>query len=462
MKKLMFALALSFGAISLFAQDKKLNEIQQKYLQQKTEDAKKLIDQIIGLPEYEKNAEAQLWKSTLDAIAATDAKQSATCTNCLESAYEAFKKYEKLDVGYDIVSQIPFQWKPLSILYDNYYNKGVVAFKAKEYETSYANFEKCTQFSKIIMDKNLKNNGGALDTIPFLYAGYAAQNAKKYPEAIKFLKILADKKYAVKEDAELYKLLLSDFIELNDKSNFDKYIAIAQEVFPTEDYQPYKMEYMNRNSTLDDKLNFYTAEDAKNTLRVDDYMYFGGMFSQHNKEDKEMLDKNPAKKMLFNTKAREAFTKAYKLNNTDLVAFNVGLLYYNEYTMYDDQQRANIKSMQELNANKPVEKDPKKKAAVEAKFKEQTEPLKKANADLDIKMIDVANSSVEWLEKFANAVKDKSDRTKLETQSLKYTINYLTNLFAFKMDKARGKDVKAYDAAEAKYKLYDALYDKVK
>lgn len=460
MKKITFALALAFIASNLFAQDKKLNDIQQKYLQQKNEEAKKAIDQIINLPEYEKNAEAWLWKSTLDAVALQDPKLSASCSNCLETSFDAFKKYEKLDATYDMVSQIPFQWKPLSVLYDSYYNKGVVAFKAKEYESSYFNFERCTQLSKIIMAKDLKKNGGAIDTIPFLYAGYAAQNAKKYTEAITFLSIIADKKYAVKEDAELYKLLLSDFIETKDKANFEKYLTIAQEVFPTENYQPYKMEFMNRNSSLDDKLNFYNTEDAKNSLSAEDYVYFGSMFSQPAKEDKELLEKNTAKKALFNTKAREAFAKAYKLNNDGLMAYNVGLLYYNEYMMNDDQQRANIKSLQEINASKTVEKDPKKKAAIEAKIKEQTEPLKKANADLDVKMMSTANQSIEWLEKFVNTTKDKAEKSKIEKSSLKNAVNYLTNLFAFKMDKARGKDVKAYDAADAQFKLYDAMYNK--
>ncbi|CAF5132540.1 unnamed protein product, partial [Rotaria sp. Silwood1] len=108
--------------------------------------------------------------------------------------------------------------------------------------------------------------------------------------------------------------------------------------------------------------------------------------------------KNPAKKAIFDTKAREAFTKAYKLTNNPLMAFNVGLLFYNDYITADNAQRANIKTLQEINASKPVEKDPKKKAAVEAKYKEQTEPLKKANADLDVKMMDLTNSSIEWLE----------------------------------------------------------------
>ena len=462
MKKITLTIgALAITSLSLFSQDKQFKEIEGKYYLQQFETVKQLVDKAILNPTNENNPEAWVWKSTIDAVIFQNEKLAASCPTCLESSYEAFKKYETLQPDFKLMSQAPFSWKSLGIIYDNYYNKGVTAFKAKDYETSYTSFERCTQMSNIMMSKDLRKNGGALDTIPFLYAGYAAQNAKKIPEAIKCFTLLADRKYAVKEDAELYKLLLSDYIETKDKGNFDKYLAIAQEVFPAEDYQPYKLEFMNRNSNLDDKLALYNAEDAKNALTGEDYINFGSMFSQHSKEEKEMLEKNPAKKAIFDTKAREAFTKAYKLTNNPLMAFNVGLLFYNDYIIADNAQRANIKTLQEINASKPVEKDPKKKAAVEAKYKEQTEPLKKANADLDVKMMDLTNSSIEWLEKFVTSMKDKADKSKIEKSSIKNSVNYLTNLFVYKMDKARGKDVKAYDAADAKVKLYDDMYNKL-
>ncbi len=461
MKKITLTVAAALFTASLFSQDKLFTEVEKKYLTKDIKNAKQLIDQAIANPQYTNSAEFWLWKSTLDAVVAQDEKLNASCPTCIQTSYEAFKKYEALEPNYKLLSEIPFSWKPLGILYNDNYNKGAKAFKEKDYENAFAGFDRCVEMTKIMMARDLRQNGGALDTIPFLYAGYSAQNAKKIPEAVKYLTFLADKKYAVKEDAEMYKLLLTDFIDLKDKANFDKYLAIAQEIFPTEDYKAYKLEYMNRNSNLDEKLKVYSEEDAKNTLNGDDYIYFGSMFSQHSKEEKETLDKDITRKLMIHGKAREAFAKAYKLTNNELMAYNVGLLYYTEYSAYDDMQRDNVKKLQEINATKTVEKDPKKKAAADAKIKEQTEPIKKANAELEVKMIDITNNSIEWFEKTVTLLKDKADKSKVEKTSLKNAVNNLTNLFNYRMDKARGKDVKAFDAAEAKFKYYDDMYNKL-
>ncbi|MCX6209808.1 MAG: hypothetical protein NTZ59_10025, partial [Bacteroidetes bacterium] len=178
MKKITLTIgALAITSLSLFSQDKQFKEIEGKYYLQQFETVKQLVDKAILNPTNENNPEAWVWKSTIDAVIFQNEKLAASCPTCLESSYEAFKKYETLQPDFKLMSQAPFSWKSLGIIYDNYYNKGVTAFKAKDYETSYTSFERCTQMSNIMMSKDLRKNGGALDTIPFLYAGYAAQNA---------------------------------------------------------------------------------------------------------------------------------------------------------------------------------------------------------------------------------------------------------------------------------------------
>ncbi|MBA5845416.1 hypothetical protein, partial [Escherichia coli] len=68
-------------------------------------------------------------------------------------------------------------------------------------------------------------------------------------------------------------------------------------------------------------------------------------------------------------KGIEAFKKAFTKNaQNGLAAYNVGVTYYNFFNEEDDKYANNIRTLQQLNANKPVEKDPKKKVAAEAKF----------------------------------------------------------------------------------------------
>jgi hypothetical protein len=69
------------------------------------------------------------------------------------------------------------------------------------------------------------------------------------------------------------------------------------------------------------------------------------------------------------------------------------------------------------------------------------------------------NIAIEWLEKAYTIFKDKGSRTKTENSIGNKSVDFLSNLYGFKRDKARGKDQKAFDAYEAKYKLYDGLHD---
>lgn len=463
MKKITLTLAvIAFSIATVFAQDKALKDIQKVFIINKFADAKQMTDALIKNSKYDDNAEAWLWKSTIDAVVFQDEKLSATCPTCLESCFEAFKKYEALEPDYASLGSFPFNWRPIGVLYDNYYNAGVTAYKAKDYEKAYTNFDKCAQVATVMMKKDLKKNGGLLDTIPFLYAGYAAQNAKKNAEAIKYFSILADYKYAVKDDVDIYKYLLISFSEANDKENFDKYLTIAQEVFPAENFQAFKMDYMNRHSNLDDKLALYNSEDAKGSLSVDDYLNFGSMFYNHTKEEREMLDKDPAKKAVLHTKAREAFAKAYEKDKQPLTAFNVGLIYFSEFNEAEDKKSQSVKTLQDLNTNKLIEKDPKKKTAAEAKFKEQTDPVKAAIADAENKMLSIADKVIEWQEIVYNALKDKPNNEKAEKSSYKNALKFLGNMYDFKREKVKGKDPKAYDAFDAKSKFYFDLYDKSK
>ena len=77
-------------------------------------------------------------------------------------------------------------------------------------------------------------------------------------------------------------------------------------------------------------------------------------------------------------------------------------------------------------------------------------------------MNEAADSSVIWLEKEYQILKDKKDRSKEENNCLNKSVDYLSNIFMFKRDKARGKDVKAFDEFDAKFKIYDDLHGKFK
>jgi hypothetical protein len=126
----------------------------------------------------------------------------------------------------------------------------------------------------------------------------------------------------------------------------------------------------------------------------------------------------------------------------------------------DDQVAANIKQIQTINSTRPSEKDPKKKAAVDAKFKALTDPYFKASADLMKPISENLDQAIDWLEKTYTIEKAKSTKTSTDKSIGNKTVDFLANMYQYKRDQVRGKDTKAFDAFDAKYKLYDGEHDK--
>jgi len=462
MKKITLTIASNVLFIAtIFAQSKELKEVEKNYLLGKIAPAKEIIDKLAANPANATNAEVWIWKSTLDAEISNSDDAITKCADCLTSSFDAFKKYENLDKSLALASQIPFKWKSLGIMYDKYYSVGRDFYKEKNYAAAFENFDKAAYFSRIIMQKDIRKNGGALDTLPVLMSAYAAQNAQKVNEALHYYSIAADFKFGGENDLDMYKYLFYNYSELKDKANFEKYYAIAQEKYPKENFEDYRFDFIAKNFSIDEKLAFYDAEDAKGTLSAIAYMSLGDMFVNLKKEEKEAVEKDVTKKTTLQTKGREAFKKAYQKGNDVLASFNVGVLYYNEYNQLDEQRSENVKKMQEINSSKPVEKDPKKKAAADAKAKEQIEPLKKANTELEPKIMAAIDNGVEWLEKTYIALKDKAEKNKTEKTSFKNAVKFLGLFYELKRDKVKLKDPKAYDAFDAKSKQYYEVYDKL-
>lgn len=467
MKKITIVLsALMLGVSCSFAQKGDFKSVESQFILQKYEDAKVAFDKAIAkTPGAAKTLEGYLWKCRVLCEMYANPELAAKYPNALKEAFDAFLEYEKLEPNHSTLATSPMSslgWRILDVLYTNNFNEGRRNYTKKAYDSAYFYYDRCAYMSKITMAKDLRKNGGTLDTIPILMAGYSAQNAKMAREAVNYYSFAIEKGYAGAEGIDVYRYILAVMSDIKDKAGFDKYYDISQKTYPNENWEDYKLDYVSKNSNLDEKIALYDKEDAAGTLSYTAYMYFGDMFVNPTKEEKDAIDKNVSLKESLHNKGREAFKKAFTKKNTEgLAAFNAGVLYYNDFGAADDKFRDGISALQKLNAEKPIEKDPKKKAAADAAFKTKLDEQKKINADLDSKAAVIADLAIEWLEKAVPVFQAKAEKTKTEKNSLKNAVNYLTNLFQYKRDKARGKDVKAFDAFEAKYKMYDELYGKL-
>jgi dsDNA-binding SOS-regulon protein len=457
MKKLLM-IAFLFCSTASFAQGKLFNGLLLEFARGKKADMEKArieIDKIMADPKNQSSAEAWLWKARVYSELYFDSAYFKKYPGAGFIAVDAIKKYEALEPSYKMMAGE--KWRPVDLVYVAGFNAGKKFFETKEWDSSFAYFEGSAYMGDIIVKNNVRNNGAKLDTLTVIYTGYAAQNAKKNAEAVKYYSRLADNKIAGEDYKDIYPYLLVYFAEKKDAASFNKYLAISRELYPKGDWDDYEADFIGKAYTLAQKVEEYDKADAAGTLSARKYLLFGQMFTELNKDEKAAMDST--KQVFYQKKAADAFKKAFnKDNSLSIAAFNAGVILYNEFGFYDERYRAGVKVLQELNSNKPIEKDPKKKVAADAKFKEKYDAQKKLNTDTEKSMQEVADQAIEWLEKSYNSMKDIPKKDRTTVMCLNRSVDYLASIFEYKMSRVKGKDPKAYDAFEAKFKFYDGLH----
>lgn len=456
MKKL-FMLSI-FAATLQFVTAQDYKKVQNAIILGRVEDAKTEIDKLAADPKAQAKAETYMFKGKIYAAIFKTPELSAKYANAGAEAEAALKKYQEMDPTYAIAKEKD----GLGAYFDMYFGfitRGTGSFNDKDWANAGENFATAIRYIDQIIENKWTSNNLKMDTTSILYAAYAFQNAKKLETAAGYYQRLADNKISDTNFVDVYRFLLDYYSSSQkDEVKFKKNLALANEVFPdkSKEWEYYEMDLLE-SYDLKTKTEMYDKEDAAGTLTENKYLLFGESFA--NAKNKDDLDSATAVK--YSNKSIEAFKKAFAKNsNNAIAAFNVGVVSYNTFATLDDLVRDNIRSVQRINAEKPVEKDPKKKAAVEAKAKAESEPYLKANVALEPSITQQVDQAIEWLQKAYAILKDKSSRTNNEKSVINRTVDWLANLYAYKRDRARGKDNAAFDAFEAKYKEFDALHNK--
>jgi len=451
MKKLVMLSTLACFFVITNAQDyKKL--IQTPMLLRQTVVAKTEIDKLSSDPKTQTKPETLIWKARVYAALYKDDSLRSKYPGSEVIASDAYQKYMKAEPDMKTIKANTDLENTVFDIYSTSFKQGIATFNLKKWDSSLYYFSNSVIYSDIIYtNKWTKDSTASFDTTSILYAGYSAQNAKKTNEATNYYTRLIDKKVKDSSYIPLYQFVLVSYSDQKDSTKFYKYFAIAKQVFPKQNWEEYELDFVNKAYNLNQKMAYYDKENAAGNLNAMKYLHFGDMFVNPSKEDKASMDSISL--INFRSKGRDAFKKAYELNNQDpLAAFNIGVIYYNESNTYDDKVTAYTKELQVLNAGKPK--------VVDAKFKEKVDLLKKSRANFEKPASEAADSAVAWIERsytILNA-KEKASRTNTEKNCYNRSVDYLANLYGSKRDKVRGKDLKAYDAYDAKYKLYDSLH----
>lgn len=426
----------------------------------KLADAKTEIDKNAADPKFSGKAETFYWKSRIYAALYKDPVSRAKTPNAKEIADEAFAKYQQLDPSFNFVKEMmPEGPNGYFDMYQTCFAEGVRNFNGKRWDSAAYYFTSTVSTYDLIYKNKWTSAKTPFDTTSILYLGYALQNAQKPAEAVQQYTRLADNMVFDTAYIDMYRFTLNHFITTKNEPQFKKYLAVSKEAYPTEQWDDFAMEYLDKNLTLAEKTAFYDKESAAGTLKEFEYLQFGDWFANARTKEKDM---DSTQQAMYNIKSGDAYQKAYSLNNKNAIAaYNAGLIYYNNFADYSDKYSDNIRTLQQLNVNKPpADKDPKKRPAQEAKFKEQTDAVKKLNTDLEKPINENLEASINWLEKSIDNLKGKTDLNRSEKMVFERSLDFLANLYEYKRDKVRGKDMKLFDAYDAKYKEYEGMHKK--
>ncbi len=459
MKKITF-LSI-FVVCAILSSGQNFDKVKTYALLSKFEDAKNELDKLMVDPKAQAKPDGWGWKAKIYSVFYKDSKYQGKYPNAEKIADEAFDKYIALDPSLKFLKENAAQ-DAIFDLYIPSFNNGIGGFNAKKWDSASYYFDYAVKYSDVIFKNKLSASNATFDTNTIIYAGYSAQNLQKPDKAIKYYTRLMESKVGGENLIDIYRYALQHTTNTKNLEDFNKYLGYSKAMYPNTNWEDYEIDYLIKNNSLTEKIAIYTKEDASGSLTYNKYIQFGDMFVNIPKADKANLDSTTLADYQY--RAADAFKKAASKNPSDGIApFNAGVIYYNIFGILDDRVAASRKALQELNSNykdKAPEKDPKKKLAADAKFKEQSDLLKKQRLDIEKPASETADLSIEWLEKAFAVLKDKPNRSSTERSCLNKTVDFLGNIYQYKRDKASGKDPKAYDAFDAKFKLYDGLHGK--
>ena len=452
MKKLMSVLTILLAMHTVQAQD--FDKVKTNLLLGKTDDAKTDFDKLLAKKaNLVGTAAAYYWKSKIYSAYNKDAVKYPNAYNESKTALEEYMKAEpSLQLAKDNGQE------PFFDIYIKSFKTGVDSFNVKAWKGAAANFVNVVIYSDIIFTQGWAASKQKFDTTALIYAGYSSQNAGNVEETIFYYKKLLDNKVATPELVDVYRYLLIQLIDKKDKVQFDTYLALSVAAYPNESWVEYSTEYIDKNLSIDEKVAMFDKLVAGGSISELECQMFGDMFMSG--KSAEGLSQDNSDKYI--AKASEAYKKAYTMNNKNYAAaFNAGISYYNAFSVLDEKVSVNIKALQTINSTKPVApKDPKKKAAFDAFYKAQLDSVRKINTILDAPIKENVDAAIEWIDKAFNVIKDKEKLERSEKNVALRSVDFLATLYAYKRDKARGKDQKVFDEFDAKFNIYDQLHDK--
>ncbi|WP_447641480.1 MULTISPECIES: hypothetical protein [Chitinophagaceae] len=431
-------LLLSLAGVSASAQKYDKQKMSDLLVAKKFEEAKTELDKILANPEEANKPEIVTLKTRIYGELANDPTLSKKYPDALNEAYSSFQEFRKAvpDTAAEMkVLKDPYigGLNGASYAYSGFFNKGREAFNNKDYVAGYDGFSKAQALGSFFAENGLLAGGNrnSIDTLTTLYAGFAAQNlSKDKPEfqdsAAYYYKILVDHNIATPEAENAYKYLAYYYYNKKNNEALSTLLPIAKAKYPdaNEDWDQYGASLITAGATPAQLVDKFNSASSLNETELQTYATAFG-------KEKANTTDTALKSKLADAEI-SSYEKLYAITPNPLYAYNVANLTYSKFDVLEDAFKAAAGQAAALKT---------KRAAIEASQQS------------------LSDTAADWFTKSYTALKDKADKSKQEQQVYKACAAQLSNIYAWKVDKARGKDTQAYDKYEALYKQFDAEYN---
>ena len=433
MKKTIFLLL--FAAFAMLASAQDYNKVMLSYQLKKYEDAKNEVDKLNNDSKAKDKPETYLWKAAVYGQLFADSALSAKYPDADQQAMDAFNTYQQKDPSLKLLKEgsTTAAINGIAWMYSASFSNGKKYFTQSKWPEAFKEFSRATALSEFINKNGFNSNKSLIDTFTVLYTGYAAQNMGKPDSAVVYYEKLADLKTGGADLKSMYQYMLDDYAKMKQTDKFTKYLAIAKELYPNEaSWSQLEMSNMSQNSSLDQILAKYNQESSGN-LTEDQLVNYAETFA--NPQQLQSLDS--AKQLEYKRTAADIFKRAFEKNPSQgIYAYNAGLLSYNLFNVLEDKRYG---------------------------LRGESAALKAQRADIAKQQQVYADSAIIWLERGYEVLKAKTNREKVDANSLNHTVDYLANLYMWKRDQTKGTaSAKDYDKYDAKFQQYDAEHDKYK
>lgn len=327
MKKLSLLIILASFAYGVNAQNA---EVVNAYNYQKFKEydkAKISIDKAILDPKTGISAKTWYYRGLIyqDIEESAEPNIKAVDAQALDKSIESYLKAIELDVKKNYTDDIK---KRIPYLQNRYVNKGIEAYKAKDFQSAADNFLKSADLSEKLFSK--------IDTGLLFNAALAALNAKNVPVQKTLFSRLIDLKYP---EVEVYRSLANIYISEKDTTKGLEYIAMGRTAFPS------------NNALMIDELNIYMSrgqskqmiskmEEAANADPKNKTLWFALGATYDNMGKKE--------------NAESSYKKALAIDSNYFDAlYNLGAMYYNAgVEVYNKVKDLPMSKEKEYNAGK--------------------------------------------------------------------------------------------------------------